>query len=136
MQYLNNYSVNLMEGVSGMKDESLLIDTKPSAVILLPHIILMLFFVGFITIWKPLFSLISTNIRITTKKITAKKGIISVECMDSPLSKITSVKISQNLFGKIFNYGSIYINVMDSMYVFDYIPDVEKIKNLIMENTN
>lgn len=119
-----------------MKDETLLIDTKPSAVILLPHIILIFFLVGFITIWKPLFSLISTNIRVTTKRITAKKGIVSVECMDSPLNKITSVKISQNLFGKIFNYGSIYINTMDSMYAFDYIPEVEKIKSLIIENTN
>ncbi len=136
MQYLNNYSVNLMKGVGDVKEENLLIDTKPSAVILLPHFILMLFLVGFFTIWKPLFSLISTNIRVTTKRITAKKGIVNVECMDSPLKKITSVKTSQSLFGKIFNYGSIYISVMDSMYVFDYISDVEKIKNLIMENIN
>ncbi len=112
--------------------ESLLIDTKPSAVILIPHICLMFFMVGFFTIWKPLFNMISTDIRITTKRISAKTGIFKVISMDSPINKVTSIKITQSFFGKIFNYGTICINVMNAWYYFDYIPDPEKIKEIIM----
>lgn len=117
-----------------MEQEALLIDTKPSAVILIPHLCLMLIFIGFITIWKPLFGMISTTLRVTTKRVSAKKGIIHTENMDSPLSKVTSVKVTQGILGKVFNYGTIIIGTANGDYSFDYIPDADNIKNIIMKN--
>lgn len=132
-QYHNNYAVNRRKGVRNIEKESLLIDTKPSAIILVPHVFLMLFLIGFFTIIKPILNLLSTNIRITTKRISAKTGILNVVSMDSPISKITGVKVTQSILGKFFNYGTICINVMNVWYYFDYIPDPEKIKEIIME---
>lgn len=40
-----------------MENENLLMEVKPSAVVLIPHFCLMLVFVGFVTIWKPLFGI-------------------------------------------------------------------------------
>ena len=44
-----------------MENENLLIEVKPSAVILIPHFCLMLLAVGFFTIWKPLFRMMDTG---------------------------------------------------------------------------
>ena len=117
-----------------MENENLLIEVKPSAVILIPHFCLMLLAVGFFTIWKPLFRMISTNIRVTNKRVSAKKGIVKTESLDSRIDKVTSVKVEQKLFGKIFNYGTIYINTMNGDYSFDYIPNVEQVRDIIIKN--
>jgi len=119
-----------------MKNESLLVEVKPSAVILIPHFCLMILFVGFITIWKPLFKMISTNIRVTNKRVSAKKGIIKTESLDSPIDKITSVKVQQNFFGKIFNYGTLYINTASGDYTFEYIPNADNVKDIIINNAS
>ena len=119
-----------------MENENLLMEVKPSAVVLIPHFCLMLVFVGFITIWKPLFGIISTNIRVTNKRVSAKKGIIKTESLDSPIDKITSVKVEQKLFGKIFNYGTIYINTASGDYTFEYIPNVEQLRDVIIKNAS
>lgn len=118
-----------------MKNEELLIDTQPSGVVLIPHLCLIFLFIGLITIWKPLFAKMSTHLKVTTKRVAAKKGIIKVESLDSPLDKITSVKTSQGLMGKIFNYGTIYINTPSGEFCFDYIPDVDKVKDAIIQNS-
>lgn len=119
-----------------MKDEALLIDTKPSGVILVPHLCMLIIIVGFFTVWKPLKSFLGTNLRVTTKRVTGKNGIVKTESLDSPITKVTSVKVEQSLFGKILNYGTIYINTPAGNFEFNYIPDVEKIKDIIIEHAN
>lgn len=118
-----------------MKNEELLIDTQPSGVVLIPHVCLIFFVVGLVTIWRPLFAKMSTHLKITTKRVSAKKGIIKVESLDSPINKITSVKVTQGLFGKILNYGTIHINTPSGDFCLDYIPDVEKVRDAIIQNS-
>lgn len=117
-----------------MEKESLLAEVKPKAIILIPHIILIFFWIGLITIWKPLFAILGTQIRITNTRLSAKKGVIHTEEMESALNKVTSVKVSQNIFGKIFNYGTIFVNTAGGNYKFDYIPNPKHIKELIMKH--
>lgn len=119
-----------------MENENLLMEVKPSAVILIPHFCLIFLMVGLFTIWKPLFRMISTNIRVTNKRVSAKKGIVKTESLDSPIDKITSVKVEQKLFGKIFNYGTIYINTASGDYTFEYIPNVEQLRDVIIKNAS
>lgn len=78
--------------------------------------------------------MISTNIRITTKKISAKKGIVKAECLECPIKQVTGVKINQGLFGKIFNYGTLVITTASNTFEFDYIPEAEKVKDIILQN--
>ena len=56
-----------------MENEKSLLEVKPSSMSLIPHIILMLFTIGLITIWKPLISLSTTYLKVTNKNVEGKK---------------------------------------------------------------
>lgn len=112
-------------------EEKTLYSAHPSGAALIPHFLLMCVGIGFFTIWKPLFQIMSTRICVTNKRVEGKKGIIHTETMDSPISQITSVKATQGLFGKMCNFGTIIINTASGMYVFEYISNPEEVRRII-----
>ena len=56
--------------------------------------------------------------------------------MDSPINQITSVKVTQGLIGKIFNYGTVNINTASGEYEFNYMANPEDIRKTITTATN
>lgn len=51
----------------------------------------------------------NTQFTLTNKKITGKAGVIKLDVVDIPLSKINTVAINQSTFGRIFGYGTLVI---------------------------
>ncbi len=75
---------------------------------------------------------------VTDKRVIKKTGIISVNTDELKLEKIESVSIRKNLFGAIFNYGTIYLSGTGTTKIrFDFISSPTKVKKKledIMEN--
>lgn len=75
---------------------------------------------------------------VTDKRVIKKTGIISVNTDELKLEKVESVSIRKNLFGAIFNYGTIYLSGTGTTKIrFDFISSPIKIKKElenIMEN--
>ena len=113
------------------KQQTLLLDVKPSFIIIVPHVLLCFVLIGFITIWKPLIALLSTRLTVTNFKVEGKVGLIKTKTMDSPVRQVTSVSIYQGLIAKIFNYGTVTINTANGVYTFKYMPDPKTIKMVI-----
>lgn len=112
-------------------DEKILLSEKPTWIVIVPHLIAMCFIVGIFTIWKPLIAILATRLTITNRRVEGKIGVIKTEKMDSRIEQITSVKITQGLMGKIFNYGTISINTAGGNYIFNYMPNPERIRKAI-----
>lgn len=53
---------------------------------------------------------LTTEMAVTNKKIIAKWGLIGRRTMEQRLSKVESITVEQDLFGRMFNYGSIYVH--------------------------
>mgnify|MGYP002623639407 CR=1 FL=1 len=112
-------------------EEKTILEVKPTWIIIIPHLIAMCVIVGIFTIWGALVAVVTTRIKVTDKRVEGKKGLLHTERMDSRIGQITSVKVTQGLVGKIFNYGTIYINTAGGNYAFAYIPSPEKVRSAI-----
>ena len=101
---------------------------KISWLAIIPDLCLMMIFIGFITIWKKIVTILTTSLEADNNRVTGKMGLLHTETMDSPIRQITSIKVEKSLFGNIFNYGNIYINTAGGNYIFKCIsyPDVFK----------
>lgn len=112
-------------------EEKTILEAKPSAIVLVPHLISMCVTVGIFTIWKPLIAILTTRLVVTNKRVEGKTGLIHTERMDSRIEQITSVKVSQGLIGKIFKYGTVNINTAGGNYEFKYIINPERVRKTI-----
>ena len=53
---------------------------------------------------------ISTELAVTDKRIIAKFGFIAVHTVEVRHDKIESLTVNQSIFGRIFGFGSLFIN--------------------------
>ena len=53
---------------------------------------------------------ITTKIYLTTDYLTISKGIISKDVLDVPINKLEGIYLTQNLLGKIFNFGTLMVS--------------------------
>lgn len=103
---------------------------------IIPDCLLFIFIIGLFTIWKKIFIILTTKLEITDTMVSGKIGLIHTETLDSPINKITSVKVEQKFWGKIFNYGNVYINTPAGNFDFRYMADPNKIKDYINSKLN
>lgn len=114
-------------------NEKLILEGKLHWTILLPHLLGILVFIGFITIWKPLIRLLTTQLAITDKRVIGKTGFIKTSVMDTPLDKITNIVVTTGFWGKIFKYGNIRITTISGDYVFNGLADPEGFKTTLQQ---
>ena len=114
------------------RDEKIVGSAKMSAVVLVPHLILCCFLIGFITIWKPLIGILTTKLCFTNKKVIGKVGFIKIQTLDAPLNKINNVGVSQGFFGRIFKYGTVRIDTSSGTYLFNYVVKPSEFKSALM----
>lgn len=105
---------------------------KISWLSIIPDFIGFAFIVGLFTIWKKIGACISTKLEVTDNMVIGKTGILKTESMESPINKITSVKVNQSIFGKIFKYGDLFINTPSGDYSFHCLSNAEEIKKYIV----
>lgn len=75
---------------------------------------------------------LTTKLVLTNMCIKGKYGLLNIEEMDSPLNKISDVKISSDIFGQLFNYATIEISTVSGKYCFSGIRDAKKFKQAVM----
>lgn len=107
-------------------------EAQISWVILVPHILLCFVYVGFLTIWKPILTKLTTKLSHDDKSAFGQTGVIKVKYMDCPISQISSIRVEKNLFGRIFDYGTIYIATSGDKFSFKYIKSPEEFRNSIL----
>lgn len=73
----------------------------------------------------------TTKLTLTDKHIIGKVGLVNTEELDSPISKITGVKVEQGLFGKIFNYGTIVVTTASNAFRFAAITNPNQFKSTL-----
>ena len=74
-----------------------------------PHVILMVILVGFITILIPLIRQWTTEIVATNRRVIGKEGLISRRTVEMNLTKVETIGVDQGILGRIFNFGTIAV---------------------------
>ncbi len=74
----------------------------------------------------------SVELAVTNKRVIGKTGFANTASMDAPLNKIQNASVSQKLFGKIFNYGTVCIDTAAGKYKFMAIKNPDAFKGTIM----
>jgi uncharacterized membrane protein YdbT with pleckstrin-like domain len=52
----------------------------------------------------------TTELAFTNKRVIAKFGFISRQTIELNITKVESIQVSQGMFGRIFNYGTLIIS--------------------------
>jgi uncharacterized membrane protein YdbT with pleckstrin-like domain len=98
-----------------IKDEKVIYAGSVSAWSLAPMIILGALFVFFfgigIIFWIAAYIRFkTTELAFTNKRVIAKFGFISRHTVELNISKVESIQVKQDIFGRIFNYGTLIIS--------------------------
>jgi uncharacterized membrane protein YdbT with pleckstrin-like domain len=79
----------------------------------------------------------TTEIFVTNKRISRKRGIISRITLDIKLNMIETVIFSQRIVGRIFNYGHVYFTGIGAMLSkFHGIYNPLELRNIIIKQIN
>jgi uncharacterized membrane protein YdbT with pleckstrin-like domain len=79
----------------------------------------------------------STEIAITNRRVIFKTGLVKRHTVEINLEKVESLKVEQGVWGRILNFGSIYISGTGaSIAPFHDIADPLVFRRKFMEATN
>lgn len=115
-----------------VRDERLVTQANIHWARLIPHVVGMCFLIGFITIWKPLIDMFTSELVLTNKRIYGKRGLINTKTMDTPLNKVNNISVSSGLGGKIFGYGTIHITSSSGEYTWSGIKSPNVFRDSVM----
>ncbi|NLA76319.1 MAG: PH domain-containing protein, partial [Clostridiales bacterium] len=82
-------------------NERVISEAQLHAIVLLPHILLMLIVIGFFTIISPLVSLFTKELAVTNKNVIGKRGLIGRRTLSTPLNKINNVSVDVGIMGRL-----------------------------------
>jgi len=90
-----------------------------------------------VIVWtiRPFLRWLTTDYVFTDRRIIVRKGIITRQGKDMPLSKINNVSFEVPAMGRVLNYGALQIQSAgenDGLTIED-VPDVEEIQRQIYE---
>ena len=74
----------------------------------------------------------NTELAITNKRVVGKVGVLNTMALDAPLNKIQNVSVSSNVFGKIFNYGTVVVNTASGQFTYVAIKNIDQFKGALM----
>ena len=98
----------------------------------IPRWIIAVVFVLVVIVWSivPFLRWLTTQYVFTDRRIIVRKGLITKQGKDMPLSKTNNISFNQSLLGRMFNFGNLDIesgNVDGSLLIND-VPNVEEIQ--------
>ncbi|MBE7085999.1 MAG: hypothetical protein E7366_02480 [Clostridiales bacterium] len=91
-----------------------------------------LLFVPLIIAIKETVIFANTELVLTNKRLIKKTGVFHSCAKDIPLTKIQSVHVDVDFWGKIFNVGIIYIDTPKGNFVTARLQDTDEFKNIIL----
>lgn len=91
-----------------------------------------------ILVWQTLIPFarwLTTQYVFTSRRIIVRRGLITREGRDMPLSKVNNVSFSVSLLGRIINYGTLVVESAsdDGDLVIDDVPNVEDVQRNVYE---
>ena len=99
---------------------------------LIPSIILSLVIIGIPSLIKNIIRMATTELGFTNKNFIGKTGLINTKVMNSPLNKVQTVSVNQGLFGKIFGYGTVYVDSSSRSYVYANIARADNFRTSLL----
>ncbi len=92
----------------------------------------------FILVWQTLIPFgrwLTTQYVFTSRRIIVRRGMITKEGKDMPLSKVNNVSFSVSFLGRLINYGTLVVESAsdDSDLVINDVPDVEQVQRNVYE---
>ncbi len=92
----------------------------------------------FIVTWQvaiPFLRWLSTQYVFTSRRIIVRRGILTKQGRDMPLSKVNNVSFQVSVMGRILNYGSLEIESAsdDGDLIINDVPNVEDIQRQVYE---
>ena len=105
---------------------------KTSWCAIIKDLLLMLVIVGFFTIWKTLIKILTNKLEIKEEFVSGKIGLLRIQTLDSPIDKVTSIKIDQSLLGRLLNYGDVFINTPSGNFAFECMDKPNEIKEYLL----
>jgi uncharacterized membrane protein YdbT with pleckstrin-like domain len=78
---------------------------------------------------------LTTQYVFTSRRIIVRRGLLTKEGRDMPLSKVNNVSFSVSVLGRIINYGSLVVESAgdDGNLVIDDVPSVENVQRSVYE---
>lgn len=73
------------------------------------------------------------ELSVTDKRVIGKNGVIATKSLDAPLNKIQNVSVSSNLWGKLFNYGTVVITTASGTFYYKGIKEADVFKNRVLD---
>lgn len=70
---------------------------------------------------------------VTDKRVIGKSGVIATKSLDAPLNKIQNVSASSNLWGKLFNYGTVTIMTASGTFNYAGVKEADIFKNRVLD---
>ena len=98
---------------------------------IIPHLLAMIVFVGFITLPIQILRILTTKIEVDKNMVYGKRGILKKDIMNSPIKHIQSVRVNRSLIGRIFRYGDIIITTAGGNYFYKQMGNPERIREVI-----
>ncbi len=93
---------------------------------------------AFILIWKvalPFLRWLTTQYVFTSRRIIVRRGVLTKQGRDMPLSKVNNVSFEVSVMGRILNYGTLEVESAsdDGDLVINDVPNVEDIQRHVYE---
>lgn len=78
---------------------------------------------------------LTTQFVFTNRRIIVRRGLVTKQGRDMPLSKVNNVSFEVSLMGRILNYGTLQIESAsdDGDLVISDVPDVETVQRNVYE---
>ncbi len=93
---------------------------------------------AFILIWQvalPFLRWLTTQYVFTSRRIIVRRGVLTKQGRDMPLSKVNNVSFEVSVMGRILNYGTLEVESAsdDGDLVINDVPNVEDIQRHVYE---
>lgn len=103
---------------------------------IIPDACLCIIVIGMFTIWGKIIKILTCKLEADDKIVSGSIGLIKTKSMQSPIKQITSIKVEQGFWGKIFNYGDIYINTASGSFIFNCVSNPTEFRDYITSKMN
>jgi uncharacterized membrane protein YdbT with pleckstrin-like domain len=82
-----------------------------------------------------LLKIITTEFAVTNQRIIIKKGILSRNIAEFPLAKVQNVNLSQSVFGRMFNYGTLVVQTAATYgaNIFPFVKNASELRRHISD---
>lgn len=90
-----------------------------------------LLFLGLVSLVQRVLVKVGSIYAVTNKRVILKTGVISRRTVELVLAKCEGLHVSQNVLGRIFNFGTITVTTGDAIKCYYYVSNPFQFKRVI-----